>query len=132
MLKSGITGNLSVIVDKTNCATTIGSGTLEVFATPSMIALMEQTAWQSVAPYLNEGDTTVGTKLDISHCSPTPQGSTVTCKSVLTLVDGRRLVFDITASDNAGLIGKGRHERFIVHAEEFQAKAEKKGVTSEK
>lgn len=130
MLKSGIRGNLSILVDETNCATTICSGTLEVFATPSMIALMEQTAWQSVAPYLEDGDTTVGTKLDISHCSPTPKGATVTCQSVLTLVDGHRLVFDVTASDDSGLIGKGRHERFIVNAEKFQVKANKKGVTS--
>lgn len=126
MLESGIKGSQSIVVKKANCAKAMGSGTLEVFATPAMIALMEQTAWQSVTPYLEEGQTTVGTKLDISHFSPTPLGATVTCKSVLTQVDGRRLVFDVTASDDDVIIGKGRHERFIVEADSFQKKANKK------
>lgn len=123
MLQTGIRGNCSVTVTESNSAQTVGSGTLAVFATPAMIALMEKTAWQSISPYLEEGKCTVGTKLDIQHLAPTPIGMTVTCKSVLTEIDGRRLVFDVTATDGCETIGKGRHERFIVSCEPFQEKA---------
>lgn len=104
----------------------MGSGTLEVFATPAMIALMEKTACESVQPYLEEGCGTVGTALNIKHVSATPVGMTVTCESVLTEVEGRRLTFIVLASDEHGLIGEGTHERFIVNNEKFQSKADSK------
>jgi predicted thioesterase len=126
MLEIGIKGTESVKVDETNSARKVGSGTLDVFATPAMIALMEKTAWKSVAPYLEEGQGTVGIKLEVSHDAPTPLGMTVTCESSLVEIDGRRLVFDVSASDDKGVIGKGRHERFIVDNEKFQAKANAK------
>ena len=126
MLEAGIKGTQEVKVTEENTALTMGSGTLKVFATPSMIALMEKTAWQSVAPNLEEGSGTVGTQLNVSHLSATPLGMTVRCESELTEVDGRKLVFKVAAYDNAGLIGEGTHERFIVKNEKFQAKADSK------
>lgn len=124
-LKTGIKGNGSVRTDESNSARTMGSGTLDVFATPAMIALMEQTAWQSVAPYLEEGQGTVGIRLEISHDAPTPFGVMVTCESELVEIDGRRLVFELTAKDDHDtVIGRGRHERFIISEEKFQKKAE--------
>lgn len=126
LLEVGIKGRQTVMADEMNSAKTMGSGTLSVFATPAMIALMEKTAWTSVAPYLEEGQGTVGIKLDVTHDAPTPLGMTVSCDSELVEVDGRRLVFEVTASDGKGIIGKGRHERFIVSEEKFQKKANEK------
>ena len=126
MLEIGIKGMQQVTVCEENSALSMGSGTLKVFATPAMIALMEKTAWQSVAPHLEEGSGTVGTQLNVSHLSATPLGMTVRCESELTEVDGRKLVFKVAAYDNAGLIGEGTHERFIVKNEKFQAKADSK------
>lgn len=126
MLEVGIKGRQTAMADEMNSAKAMGSGTLSVFATPAMIALMEKTAWTSVAPYLEEGQGTVGIKLDVTHDAPTPLGMTVSCDSELVEVDGRRLVFEVTASDEKGVIGKGRHERFIVSEEKFQKKANEK------
>ena len=104
----------------------MGSGTLDVLATPAMIALMEQTAWKSIVPYLDSNQSSVGTRLDITHDAPTPLGMTVTCESELVKIDGRRLVFTVTASDDKGIIGKGIHERFLIQEDTFQEKAMKK------
>ena len=125
-LETGICGEQSVRVSAENTAKTMGSGTLDVFATPAMIALMEKTAWKSVAPYLEEGCGTVGTLLNVTHDAPTPLGMKVWCESELTEIDGRRLVFSVAAFDETGKIGGGSHERFIVPNEKFQAKADKK------
>lgn len=128
MLEAGIKGREEVMVTEDNSAAAMGSGLLPVFATPAMVALMEQTAWKSVAPYLNEGEGTVGTALNISHSSATPLGMKVWCESELTEIDRRRLVFHVTCCDGAGVIGEGTHERFIVGNEKFLAKAgQKKG-----
>lgn len=129
MLKEGISGKCSVVVTENNSAKTIGSGTLDVFATPAMIALMEKTAWESVAPYLSEGEGTVGIHIDVTHEAPTPLGMTVTCESSLVKINGRRLVFEVTASDETGLIGKGTHERFLIKENKFQKKANEKTRT---
>lgn len=126
MLEAGIKGEQKVEVVYENTATAVGSGVLEVFATPCMIALMEKTACDSVIPYLEEGDGSVGTELNIRHVAATPIGMTVRCESELVEVDGRRLVFDVKAYDEVGLIGEGRHERFIVNNEKFQNKTNKK------
>lgn len=125
-LTVGLKGREEVLVSEANSAKTMGSGTLNVFATPSMTALMEQTAWKSVSPYLEEGCGTVGTRLSVTHDAPTPFGMKVWCESELTEIDGRRLVFHVTAFDEKGKIGGGEHERFIIQNEKFQAKANKK------
>jgi predicted thioesterase len=127
MLETGIRGVCELKVDETNSAKTMGSGTLDVLATPAMIALMEKTAWTSVQPYLEEGCGTVGTLLNVTHDAPTPFGMTVRCESELVEIQGRKLVFSITAYDEAGKIGGGTHERFIIQNEKFQNKANSKG-----
>ena len=129
MLKEGISGKCSVVVTENNSAKTIGSGTLDVFATPAMIALMEKNAWESVAPYLSEGECTVGIQIDATHEAPTPLGMTVTCESSLVKINGRRLGLEVTASDETGLIGKGTHERFLIKENKFQKKANEKTRT---
>ena len=120
MLTIGIKGREEVMVTEENTAKAMGSGTLDVFATPAM------TAWKSVAPFLEDGDGTVGTLLQITHDAPTPLGMKVFCESELLEIDGRRLVFHVAAFDEKGKIGEGRHERFVINNERFAAKAEKK------
>ncbi len=122
MLETGIKGHQTETVTEEKTAAAVGSGSLRVYATPAMIALMEKTALASVAGELEEGMTTVGTKLDVAHTSASPEGSTITCESVLTEIDRRRLVFTVTAYDDAGEIGKGTHERFIVDCAKFMDK----------
>ena len=126
MLEAGIKGTRTVTVNEENTAKAMGSGTLDVFATPALIALMEETCWRSVANELEEGCGTVGTLLEIKHTAPTPVGMEVTCESVLTEVDGRWLVFEVIAHDAKGVVGEGSHERFIIQNEKFQAKANAK------
>ncbi|MGI5950150.1 thioesterase family protein [Peptoniphilus sp.] len=114
------------MVDNTNTAEALKSGTLPVFATPSMIALIEETALLSVADYLKDGEATVGTKLDVSHVAATPIGMKVTCETELIEVDRRRLVFNAKVYDEVGLVGEGTHERFVIDSEKFLAKANNK------
>ena len=117
-LETGICGEQSVRVSAENTAKTMGSGTLDVFATPALVALAEKTCWQSVAPALEAGSGTVGTKLELEHTAPTPVGMTVTCESELTA--------KVTLADEKGPVGGGTHERFIIFEEKFAAKAEAK------
>ena len=126
MLTIGIEGRIEQTVEPAQSAAAIGSGLVDVFATPMMVALMERTCNESVMPYLDEGQTTVGTRLDITHTAATPIGMTVRCKSELIEIDRRRLVFSVAAYDEAGVIGEGRHERFIVDRDKFQSKANSK------
>lgn len=126
MLEAGIRGEATTVVDNSNTAATMKSGELQVFATPCMIALMEQAAYQSVAGELEEGQGTVGTRMNVKHSSATPVGMQVTAKTELVEVDGRRLVFHVEAYDERGLIGEGEHERFIIFNEKFQQKADAK------
>lgn len=126
MIETGIKGSLSQLVTDELTAAKVGSGLAQVFATPMMVALMEMTCAQSVAPYLNEGESTVGTHLEVDHMAATPVGMTVRCESELVEVDRRRLVFLVSVSDDDGIVGKGKHERFVVDGAKFQAKADAK------
>lgn len=121
-LKPGLTGTAETVVRETNTALAMGSGSLHVFATPSMIALMEQAACNAVAACLDEESTSVGTFVNITHDAATGMGKTVTATATLVEVQGRKLVFEITAADEDKQIGKGTHERFIVNKEKFMAK----------
>lgn len=125
-MNTGIKGHKEQIVTPEVCADRIGSGLVKVFATPMMIALIEQTCLESVTPYLEEGQGTVGTQVNVSHCAATPVNMRVWCESELVEVDRRRLVFDVKAYDECGLIGEGRHERFIIDSAKFQAKIDAK------
>lgn len=126
MLSTGITGERSLTVSEAKLASTIGSGLLPVFATAAMIALMEQTAVESVQPFLEEGFGTVGTRLDVQHTSATPLGMVVRCETELTNIDGRRLTFSVSAYDACGLIGSGVHERCIINNDRFMERAGQK------
>lgn len=121
-LKPGLTGSAETVVRETNTALAMGSGSLHVFATPSMIALMEQAACNAVAACLDEESTSVGTFVNITHDAATGMGKKVTATATLVEVQGRKLVFEITAADEDKQIGKGTHERFIVNKEKFMAK----------
>ena len=127
-LKAGIKGCAETAADENNTAAAVGSGILQVFATPMMIALMEKAACDGVAPYLEEGEGTVGISVNVTHDSATPVGMKVRAEAELVEVSGRRLVFRVEAFDEAGHIGGGMHERFIVKNEKFQAKTDAKAA----
>ena len=127
-MEIGIKGRAETVVNHENTAKFVASGELEVFATPQMIALMEQAAASSVAGELEEGQGTVGTLLNVSHDAATPLGMKVWAETELVEVDRRRLVFDVKAYDECGLIGQGKHERFIIQNDKFLAKVNAKGV----
>lgn len=126
MLQPGIAQEITFSVTQPLSAQTVGSGTLPVLATPVMIARMEQAAWQAVAPHLSPEESTVGIHMDVEHLSPTPVGMDVTCRAELTQVDGRRLVFQVTAWDAKGPVGKGTHARAVIQSGRFLDKAQKK------
>ena len=119
-------GKAETVVTEKNTAKAMGSGTLDVFATPAMVALMEEAAWKCVAPELEPGMGTVGTLMNVQHTSATPLSMHATAECELTEVDNRRLVFTVKAFDEVGPIGSGTHERFIVKDEKFVAKANAK------
>lgn len=121
-MEIGICHTEEITVTESLTASAMGSGTLKVFATPAMTALMEKACFECVAPYLDEGITTVGTSLNIEHTAATPVGMKVKAKGTLTETDGRKLVFEVEAYDEKGLIGKGTHERFTVKSESFTEK----------
>lgn len=124
MLKTGILGRASLTVTGENTARAMGSGALPVLATPAVAALVEQAAWQSVQPELEEGCGTVGTRLNLAHKAATPVGGQVTAETELVEIDRRRLVFRFTVTDGAGLVADGTHERFVVTNDKFLARAE--------
>ena len=121
-MKIGDKGTVTVKVTKENCASAIGSGALDVFATPSMIALMENAACEAIKASLQPGESSVGTKVNISHLKASALEDTITATATLTEIDGRRLVFEVVANDSKGIIGEGTHERFIINAEKFLSK----------
>lgn len=126
MLETGIKGHVEDVVREETTAGHIGSGTVKVLATPMMIALMERTSRLSVKPYLEEGQETVGTRVNVSHVSASPVGMKIWCDTELIEIDRRRLVFKVAAYDEKGLIGEGLHERFIIDEAKFTSKAGEK------
>lgn len=126
MLSVGITGESEDIVTIEKTALSIHSGGVFSYATPAMIALMEKTAYESIAGYLEKGESTVGTYVEVKHLAPTPLGMAVRAKSVVTSVDGRKICFHVEAFDRQGKIGEGKHERVIVQKDTFQAKTDAK------
>lgn len=121
-MEAGIKNEKSIVVTDEVTASKVGSGLLPVYATPSMIALMEGTCAESVQPYLEEGEGTVGVAVDIKHISATPVGMTVRCESLLKEVNGKKLVFEVNVYDEKGLVGTGIHKRAIINNEAFMAR----------
>lgn len=125
-LELGIKGSASCTVTQDQTAKSLRSGGLDVFATPIMIALMEEASLVSVRPYLEPGMDTVGTHLDVAHLAATPVGMNVRAEAELIEVDRRRLVFSVKAYDEVELVGEGTHERFVVSMDKFVAKCNSK------
>ncbi|MBR3720022.1 MAG: thioesterase family protein [Firmicutes bacterium] len=123
MLTTGIKGKLECTVTEERTAKAMGSGELPVFATPAVVTLAEECAWKSVAGELEEGQGTVGTRMELSHLAATPLGMTVRCETELVEIDRRKLVFAIEAFDDVDKVAEGRHERFIVDNAKFLGKA---------
>ena len=116
--------NRTIIVTTEQLANQVGSGQVAVFATPMMIALIEQTASECIQPYLADGETSVGTFLSVTHSAATPKGMAVTAQVEVIEVNGREVVFHVQAKDEVGLIGEGLHKRFIVNKDKFEQKAQ--------
>ena len=123
-LTVGIKGHDEVVVDMSNVASAVGSGALDVFSTPSMIACMERAALSSVMPYMDEGFSTVGIGLDVQHLAATPLGETVRTESeLIEVVKGRFLTFDIKSYCGEQLVGTCIHKRCVVDINKFMEKA---------
>lgn len=125
-IATDIMGAAETAVLKDKLASSIGSGNLDVYATPSMVALMESAACECIADYLEDDETTVGTELSIKHLSATPEGMTVRAEAKLESFSGREFTFEVKAYDESCLIGEGIHKRFLVYGEKFTAKAKSK------
>ena len=121
-IEIGTKGFAETVVEKEDTAQLVGSGDLLVYATPCMVALMEGAACESIAPFLAEGESSVGISMNVNHTSATPVGMEVRAESEVTAVDGRKVSFRIAAFDEAGEIGNATHERFIIKADRFLEK----------
>lgn len=122
MLEKGFSACSTTTVTPANTAVTMGSGDLEVFATPAMVALMEHAAMEAVAAALPEGSTTVGSEMNTTHIKPSGLGAEITATAVLTAVEGRKLTFNVGARDAEGMIGEGVHVRYVVDRAKFMSK----------
>lgn len=127
-MQPGMTHTLTVTVEPTMTAASMKSGCLDVLATPILVAFMENVCLECVQGELDEGMTTVGTLVNISHLAPTPIGMKVRFECTLREIDRRRLVFDVKAFDEVSLVGEGTHERFVVDGEKFVAKSRARSV----
>lgn len=114
------------VVTEDMLAVNVGSGSLRVLATPTVVALMEEASTKLADTFLDEGLTTVGTMVEIQHISPSPIGAKIKVESNLISNDGRSFKFEVTAYDNAGMIANGTHNRVSVKSEKFQKKADEK------
>ncbi len=125
-IEIGRRGRAEAVVTPDNTAQAAGSGLVPVFATPWMVALMENAAVQAVQSALAPGEGTVGTRLDVTHDAATPVGMRVWAEAEVTAVEGRKLTFAVSAFDEAGKIGGGTHERFVIQTDKFLARAQAK------
>ena len=125
-IAKGLTGTSELTVSDKDLAVNVGSGSLEVLATPVMVMLMEKAACACISDFLEGDETTVGTEINVKHISATPKNMKVCAEAELLEVNGRELVFSVKAYDEAGDIGEGIHKRFVVYGEKFTAKANSK------
>ena len=129
-LKPGLTGISETRVTEGKTALHLGSGGLNVFATPAMLALMEAAAVQAIDHLLSEGHSSVGIALDVKHVAATPLGHKVRAEATVTAIDGLRVYFTVRAWDEAELIGEGSHERFIIDLARFEDRVAQKSNTT--
>lgn len=125
-LKTGLSYTSKLTVQEQHLAVNVGSGDLRVLATPMMMALMENAAMMAVAEELEEGQSTVGGQISSTHIKPTGLGDEVTATAELVKIEGRKLFFRISASDEEGIIGEGEHLRFIINKDKFMSKITRK------
>lgn len=118
-IKVGMTGRVDSYVEREDTAAEVGSGSLLVYATPCMVALMEGAACEAIAAEIPEGKTSVGIELNIRHISATPVGMDVYAVAEVTAVDGNTVIFTVEAYDEAGKIGEGTHKRAIITSQKF-------------
>lgn len=123
----GISAETEIEVKDENLASRWGSGLVEVLSTPALVSLMEGTAAKAILPFLEEGETTVGTTIEVRHLAPTPKGMKVRASAVLIKAEGRKLTFKVEAWDEVERIGEGIHERFVVDRNRFMNRAQEKG-----
>ncbi len=121
-LTKGLSAQSTTIVSEQNTAAILGSGDLAVFATPAMVALMENAAMKAVADALPEGSTTVGTEMNVTHIKASKLGAEITATAVVVEVEGRKVTLNVGARDGESLIGEGVHTRFVVDREKFMSK----------
>jgi fluoroacetyl-CoA thioesterase len=121
-LQEGLKWTMEMIVGENDTASRYASGNIDVYATPAMIALMENTAKTCIDKYLPDGHTTVGIEVNVKHIKATPVGMKVKCEATLTKIQGKRLHFNVEAWDEQGNIGGGSHSRYIINTEEFMRK----------
>lgn len=119
----GMSGSVSTLAEREDTALEVGSGSLLVYATPCMVALMEGAACEAINAALSEDKTSVGIELSIKHTSATPVGLEVTARAEVTAVDGAIITFHVTAEDESGPIGEGTHKRAIISTQRFLEKA---------
>ena len=122
-----VSGQQTMVVERAHAASEIGSGSIEVLATPMMIALMEAAAVEAVQEFLPEGWTTVGTHVDVEHLRASPLGDVVTAEATFVRREGRALDFGVTATDSSGIIGQGSHRRVIINLTAFMEKLRSRG-----
>lgn len=120
-IKIGLRAEFEIIVSPKDTAAQYGSGSLEVFATPAMIALMEKTAMLCIAEKLQEGQNTVGTEINVKHIKATKVGEAVLCIAEIIEIDRSKLTFAVEVFDNEGLVGQGIHKRFLIDEKQFMA-----------
>jgi len=130
-LEVGLKGEAGDVVTDLNTAVAYGNTVVNVYASPAMIGLMEKAALSSVLPFLGEGMTTVGTRFEVKHLAATPVGLNVVARSTLVEIEGKRLLFEVEAWDDAEQIGKGIHERFIVKLDSFLKRTQSKSANSQ-
>ena len=118
----GMKGEVGTTVEREDTALEVGSGSLLVYATPCMVALMEGAACEAIAEALGENQTTVGTALNIEHVSATPVGLDVRAEATVTAIDGKVITFEVKAFDEAGEIGRGTHKRVVINSQKFLEK----------
>lgn len=121
-METGLTYTSTLVVSTDHVAAVMGSGDLHVFATPAMVALMENAAMMAVAEHLPEGSTTVGAMMNTSHVKPSPVDESIRATAILTAIEGRKLTFEIKAEDSKGIIGEAVHVRYVVDREKFMSK----------
>ena len=122
-IEVGMKGEVSTLAEREDTALEVGSGSLLVYATPCMVALMEGAACEAIAEGLEETETTVGIELNIQHIAATPVGMEVRAEAEVTAVEGKIITFTVRAFDETGEIGKGSHKRALVNSQRFLDKA---------